>query len=737
MFSVILVLQIIVCAMSLIFTMLLLNQRGSLDNKLLFVGSLCVDLYSFGYIQEMLCKSAEEARHAFAFEYLGLAFAALCFSLFVFRYCHVKVPKIVSRILLCYCAFIMICVQMGEYNTIYYTSFDFVNEGIFPHVKAGHGVLYFSFVAFEAIMLILAMVAIMTYRKKVVEKSEKSRLLQLFIEALGCLTGIFATSFIPLGGWDPSPLILSALVVSITITLKKGHFYDTITQAMESMFHNVDTALIVVGASKKYLESNIKAVEMFPELKDWEMGRSMDDFCANVFASTAPVYFEQNDRYYKSTYSELMEKDHLIGYTITITDITDMRKQMEEMRVLKEEADIANESKSAFLANMSHEIRTPLNAIIGMAEISEREKSESVVKEYVSQIKSAGQMLLGIVSDVLDFSKAESGKLELVPVEFNTAEFLNSVINVTNMRIGDKPIDFLVDIDPAMPKKLYADDVHLRQILMNLLSNAEKFTARGYVKLKLDFEKDGRSMILKGLVEDTGMGIREKDKDKLFTAFKQIDEKRNRKIEGSGLGLAIYSQLVTLMGGTHKLESDYGKGSSFSFEVRLDIADEAPISTMERVEFRVPKVSTFYIYGAGRPDVKPVVENDIPDYSAYSILVVDDNRVNVKVLAAFLKHFNVEADVAYSGAEALEMVKNKEYSLIFMDHMMPEMDGVDTTKAIRSNGNPYYETAPIIACTANVVKGVERLFYEAGMNDLVPKPIQLSTLKEKMALYLK
>lgn len=741
MYVFLIVLQIVIIFWSIFSTILLLKLRGSLDNKYLFLSALCVDMYAIGYLQEMMCSTAEGIRMALAFEYCGLSYAALSFAMFIFRYCHVKkLPKYAPYVMFIFCSLILALVQMGDKTNLYYTSFDVSYDGVFPHMVTGKSFIYFAFAAFQALLLAISAVIIMKYRSRVEKGAERKRLMILFIESLVPLVGLIGTIFLDLGGWDPSPLLLSFLVTSMALTLKRGQFYDAINLAMENMFQNVGNAVIIVDNSKNYLDSNQMANTIFPELFDWDAGRDMSDFFIDLFKTSDDIYFERDGRYYKSTYTELREKKNLIGYTVTINDTTDMQRQMDDMKRLKDAADAASEAKSAFLANMSHEIRTPLNAIIGMAELSEKEKSESVAKEYLSQIKSAGKMLLGIVSDVLDFSKAESGKLELVPVEFDTAEFLNAVINVTNMRIGDKPIDFIVDIDPTIPKTLYADDVHIRQILMNLLSNAEKFTYDGHIKLTLDGVPDGHGLRIKGSVEDTGIGIKPEDQEKLFTAFQQLDAKKNRKIEGSGLGLAIFAQLVHLMQGTYRLESEYGKGSTFFFEIVVDIVNNHPFAEASREAITVQKVSAFSLYGTAKEvKVEEKVEDDesgIPDYSAFNILVVDDNKVNVKVLSAFLKHFKVVADVAYSGPECLEMVKKKKYDLIFMDHMMPDMDGVETTMHIREMDDRFYHKCPIIACTANVVKGVEEVFLQAGMNDFVPKPIQLDILREKMAKFL-
>ena len=734
--------QLLAIFFSVFSTILLIRLQSSIENRFLFIAAVCIDVYAVGYLQEMLFHTEEGVRTALSFEYCGLAFAALAYVLFILKYCNVRdIPRWISYLCFGFSVFVMFMVQLGPLTNLYYSSFEISYEGVFPHASTGKTPLYYAFAVYQAVLITSGAIAIFLRRKRTQNPNERRKLTILFAESILPLVVLFCTVTLNLGGWDPSPLILSVLVTTVSLTLRGGQFYDTVSFAMQNLFQNIGSAVIIADISKNYLSGNKSSERVFPELKNWRLGHRLSDLGVDLFADSNNSDFERNGRYYKSSFTKLIERGRHIGYTIVITDNTDDKVAVESMRHLMEAADAANEAKSTFLANMSHEIRTPLNAIIGMSELSEREVSESVIREYNSQIKAAGKMLLEIVNDVLDFSKAESNKLELVPVEFDTADFLEGIINVVNSRIGDKPIDFLVDIDPGIPKTLYGDDVHIRQIIMNLLSNAEKFTNTGHIKFTLDYERDNITVRLKGSVEDTGIGIREEDRKKLFTAFQQLDGKKNRRTEGSGLGLAIFAQLVTLMKGTYRLESEYGKGSTFFFEIELGAINPAPFANSERECINVKKLPAFSLYKT-RTDKDVAVEKAdktpvMTDYSAYNILVVDDNRVNVKVLSAFLKHFKVQADAALSGAEAIEMVKNKKYDLIFMDHMMPDMDGIETTRRIRSLDDRYYHNAPIIACTANVVKGVEDMFLDAGMNDFVPKPIQLEVLQEKMARFLK
>lgn len=486
--------------------------------------------------------------------------------------------------------------------------------------------------------------------------------------------------------------------------------------------------------------------------------------------------------------------------------------------------------KSDFLANMSHEIRTPMNAVIGMAEMALREDVTPAAREYIGQIKSSGQTLLTIINDILDFSKIESGKMDISDVEYEPLSMINDVSNIIMTRIGSKDLDLTVDVNPELPIGLYGDNIRIKQVLVNMANNAVKFTDSGNVNVKIDFLRTTEDTIeLCVSVTDTGRGIKESDMTKLFQSFQQLDSKRNRNVEGTGLGLAISKQLVALMHGKIHVDSEYGKGSTFSFVipqkvtdssravevvddgivaasliqseytarelagdmeklgvtyVRLDSEEELgwlkdhnagylfveqPLMT-EAVQYFLklnPKVcgvvlanyrsvrsydlpnlrvvkKPLYVLGLsnifnGREENGSVSLMEAEDFDFIApkaeILVVDDNAINLTVVKGLLNPLQMKIDTALSGKDAVLMVTDKRYDIIFMDHMMPEMDGVETTRVIRrllgDNGQ-----VPIIALTANAVEGTAQMFIDEGMNDFVTKPIEMRVILAKLRKWL-
>ena len=502
----------------------------------------------------------------------------------------------------------------------------------------------------------------------------------------------------------------------------------------------------------------------------------------------------------------------------------------------------AGTAKADFLANMSHEIRTPMNAIIGMAEMALREDLSEEARSYINQIKASGRALLSLINDILDYSKVESGKMELNEVEYEPLSLIHDVSNIIMTRLTDKDVELLLDCDPNIPYKLYGDDLRIRQILINIANNATKFTQKGHVCLKVGFTQTNQeSIILKVAVSDTGIGIKEEDMKKLFTSFQQIDSKRNRNVEGTGLGLAICKQLVTLMGGTISVESTYGEGSTFSFEIPQKIRDSKPsimLSDPEQYEvagfFDRQDVAEDFKSDASKIGVHAsdltrsekqhdsilgwsklhsdkkkffLIEQEYfekMDFSSFhasifqsvqfvilvdafadikkwknisylkimkkplsvlnlasllnqeaihfgeningepeamfeapeaEVLIVDDNPINLTVAEGLLEPLHMRISTVLSGKEALEKLESNHYDIIFMDHMMPELDGVETTRIIRRL-HPECNDTPIIALTANAVSGTKEMFLSEGMNDFVAKPIEVRVIMSKVRQWL-
>ena len=412
-----------------------------------------------------------------------------------------------------------------------------------------------------------------------------------------------------------------------------------------------------------------------------------------------------------------------IGQISTAIDsLYDSIKDMLEAEKEKQAAIAANESKSLFFASMSHEIRTPINVIIGMNDMILRENKDEAIEEYSCHIKSSSQMLLGIVNDILDFSKIEAGKFQIVENEYSLSALLNDEILMISAYIREKNIKLNLNIDENLPSVLKGDDIRIKQILNNLLSNAAKYTERGIISFSAKGVNDESDFSLLFTVTDTGIGIKEKDLPTIFERFKRLDVKVNHNIQGTGLGLNITKQLIDAMNGEISINSIYGKGSSFTVRIPQTVVDQMPIGKLE-------------VDNKGSHGTTTTGGNSLyaPDAS---ILVVDDYAVNIRVVMGLLKQSEINVDFATSGIKCLEKTKNKKYDLILMDHMMPELDGIETLHLIRRDEeNLNYET-PIIALTANVVTGAEETYKKEGFASFLSKPIAANKLEEKLISYL-
>lgn len=421
------------------------------------------------------------------------------------------------------------------------------------------------------------------------------------------------------------------------------------------------------------------------------------------------------------------KRNYIVGFLFTLGVLVfltlNLISCLQDIKIEQQQrknAENANAAKSRFLATMSHEIRTPLNTILGMNAMILRDSKEKETKEYASNIAGAGRALLSLINDILDLSKIEAGKMDIVNVEYRTRDIISDLVNMIEGRISDKGLNLVLDIDENLPSVCYGDEVRIKQILINLLTNAAKYTESGDItfSIRLISIEQGTAMIHFS-VKDTGIGIKKEDIKKLQDSFVRVDEVRNRNVEGTGLGLSITGQLLELMHTKIELESEYGKGSDFYFTLKQDVVDASPIGDALYFSHSVEKKIT-------NSFIAPEA----------CVLVVDDNPMNLTVIKGLLRPYKVKVDACESGLECLKLSSNKYYDVIFMDHMMPELDGIETLKRLRFDHNSACKDTKVVVLTANAISGSSTLYQEAGFDSYLTKPINLGELEECLKMFI-
>ena len=494
----------------------------------------------------------------------------------------------------------------------------------------------------------------------------------------------------------------------------------------DKVFDFIDAGVVVFDLSgsiallNRYAEERIQRAGI--------VGRTLDDLFVLNGVTAEEMFKGSEDNIYMA---RLWNKDNTRAYSVRINGVKDNFDEVfcymcvfidvsEEVEAIKK-FEIASEAKSRFLAQMSHEIRTPINAVLGMNEMILREEKNETILDYSRNIDSAGKTLLTLINSILDFSKIEDGKMEIQPVRYDTASMVNDLINSVIQRADAKGLIFEANIDEALPCTLFGDDVRFSQVIMNLLTNAVKYTQEGSVTFTMSLEKKEADIAtIYVAVKDTGIGIREEDREALFESFERLDEIRNHNIEGTGLGLSIIKSLLSLMDSSLTVESVYGKGSCFSFTINQRIADETPIGDYKK------RLKESYENRSEQKIIKA---------PGAKLLVVDDNDMNLKVCANLLKLFDIKPDLVTSGAETIEKMREDTYDIVLLDHMMPKMDGIETLKRLKDENLIPSETI-VIALTANAVVGAREMYLEAGFDDYLSKPIAVKELGEILVRYL-
>lgn len=703
------------------------KEKKYIENRLVAVCSFSSAIWSMGFGVLILQTDETWAYYCRAFGMIGVFLYLISVQMLV---CHISGINKKWRYFLegfSFTGVIIYFLTIQRSEVVYYPS----EMGMTYYFKKGFcNNVYTAYSVIEAI-IILGVIIYMIRSSKVkrMQVFGKWFLLVEFIVVFGMILDtifpLIGKNAIPGSSltqfWGLVVLYYAVSVINrsrINITNMSEFIYYSL--AIPVLVYDVDRKLQIVNdAAASFLEigredigSEYVRLDKIFEIKEEEV------FSFQEKRKDVDAVYQKGQVYCSLAVSKISDSyGDIIGYIVIITDLSERMKAMQELEKAMKAAETANQAKSTFLANMSHEIRTPMNAIIGFSELILKMELNQKTREYVEDIKSSAGNLLAIINDILDFSKIESGKMELISKEYYTAALFHDIYLIIHTQAQKKGLEFRMKVDPDMPNKLFGDSVRIRGVLINLLNNALKYTNEGTVSFEAEVkERNEDTVVLEFRVADTGIGIRPEDQNRLFESFSRADMKLNYSVEGTGLGLAIAKGYVTLMEGEITVESTYGQGSVFTVTIRQKMIDESPLDQS---------------YAEGNITVEDSGIGNMK-ISGVRVLVVDDNQVNRKVADNSLSYYGLTVDTASSGPEAIELCRTNQYQIVFMDQMMPQMDGIEAMQQIRKLGSCYAAggRSKIVVLTANAIVGVREDLLEQGFDEYLGKPMNFKELEQ-------
>lgn len=699
--------------------------------KYLVISATSALMYCFFSFMDLCNTSLETDIFFIQMMYLSASYLVAFFLIFIAKYCKIKIPRFIYYCIILSETLTGIFVLFDSNNNVFFINIKYIYDSPYNQAIYDLGPLFWWYSSLQLFVCVVVLV-ILLYKFITSHKNTKIKYATLLIACILPLIIYLLKAFgiIQYYNYIPFALLLSSVLINRAIL--RYNLSDIVVNVRGNIIDNFNNPIIITDPNYRLLDANSCAIKTFPYLKPLYETRKKEpktnDYLINLIKNDEYIEFEINDHFFErhisivtnnskvtsDTESDVTLKDMSSissqdkpksdGFAIMFTDTTQSHIYIQELNEAKNKALEAAEAKSRFLANASHELRTPMNAIIGFSELLLTLSNDDTILNYSQNINQSATSLLTIINDILDSSKIEKNKMEIVCTNYDPFELFDEALRLISIQASSKGLTLNSDISPDIPSILYGDKQHILQITTNLLSNAVKYTHQGFVTLKCDYDFSLTKPSLIISVIDSGIGIKEKDIPQLFEAFTQSDKIVNASIEGTGLGLSICKELSKLMDGTLDVKSVYNEGSTFT----ITIPQAAPTTTNFTAK-----------------DAK--------------ILVVDDSNVNLALLSEMLKEHEIIVDTAFDGLNALTMIAMKKYDLVFLDHMMPGIDGMETLNRLRQThreNDNYYQELPVIMLTANVAEGVKEKFLSLGASDYISKPVNIQTINDALLKWL-